>query len=388
MSNYEVHGIGFPNKGAELLLSYAVMRMEMLLPGSRFICQPNGIDSATKILSSGGLLKLFTELKGIDVRWLTSRVPTRIRNWYGLAVEGDSLGVVDASGFAYGDFWGVDKVRRAARRAVSYRRRGGFYVLLPQSFGPFSDHAVAKEARRLIRASNLVFARDEASLAHLEKLNTGREIQLCCDITVDADVSIEGLGWKPLDLGPGRQALVIPNEKLLTHGGGGRDRVDYIRFLAASVTLLQQAGFSVGLLNHEGDGDNALCVDVLSALPTRIPYVHDLEAAQIKQQIGSAHFVLSSRYHGAVSALSQGVPCAILGWSHKYQGLAQDFEMVDWCLEGPLDDCLEQVASLLPHAATATSRLRAVSERLQADVAGCWAQVAAVVAQTSRRMTT
>jgi len=62
---------------------------------------------------------------------------------------------------------------------------------------------------------------------------------------------------------------------------------------------------------------------------TEIEIVKETDALKIKGILGLCSCVISSRYHGLVSALSQGVPALATGWSHKYEMLFKEYGILD-----------------------------------------------------------
>jgi colanic acid/amylovoran biosynthesis protein len=87
----------------------------------------------------------------------------------------------------------------------------------------------------------------------------------------------------------------------------------------------------VVLVNHEGKEDDLLCKEIALLAPCQIIAIEDPLA--VKAFIGKAELAVSSRFHGAINALSQGVPCIATSWSHKYHAMMTDFGMADYCIE-------------------------------------------------------
>jgi polysaccharide pyruvyl transferase WcaK-like protein len=178
-----------------------------------------------------------------------------------------------------------------------------------------------------------VFARDEASLEHVSYLTSQTNVCLAPDftnlLTSSLPKSFQHLAG---------QVAIIPNSKMISSSNKNEAwREKYVDVLIEIVRSAQRAGQSVFLLNHEGKGDRTICERINQALTTSIEVVEPDSCLAIKAIIGQSAWVVSSRYHGCVSALSQSVPCLGTSWSHKYEALFADYEHQDWLLDISLD---------------------------------------------------
>ncbi|MFO7739037.1 MAG: polysaccharide pyruvyl transferase family protein, partial [Desulfatiglandaceae bacterium] len=105
----------------------------------------------------------------------------------------------------------------------------------------------------------------------------------------------------------------------------------YLDALHLFIQSCQSLGREVFVLNHEGKKDHELCLKLCGAFDPPLPYTGDRTAKEVKGIIGASVGGFTSRFHGLVSALTQGVPVLATSWSHKYEMLLKDFDASD-CL--------------------------------------------------------
>ena len=248
---------------------------------------------------------------------------------FGVVPESGITHFIDISGFAYGDFWGAKKAkRRLGRRAAA--GRASIYML-PQAFGPFSDDDLVKEMQRICKSSKLVCARDAKSLDYLKGIGISNA-ELLPDITFALDVSDRNI-VKP----DGDYVCIIPNAKL--GESGAMDNTDQIELYSQVADSVRASGLNPVIVLHEPKADK----DIGEELSRRLeaPVLAPDDARDLKALIGGATAVVTSRFHGLVSALSTGVPAMAVGWSHKYTELLADFDCEELAFTGDRSEFLK-----------------------------------------------
>jgi len=103
----------------------------------------------------------------------------------------------------------------------------------------------------------------------------------------------------------------------------------YIQLLTKIIKIVKAKSLTPIILNHEGEKDRLLCLELINTYKGDVIFFDGLESLEIKKIIGLSFFCFSSRFHGCISGLSQGVPTFATSWSHKYEELYEDYQSTD-----------------------------------------------------------
>ena len=308
------------------------------------------------------------------IKWhlLAGAIPRRLRHQYGIVLESETSAILDASGFQFGDQWGPIICRKAAVRFQNAKRMGKKIILLPQAFGPFESTSTRQSMKAILRCSDLVYARDETSLQYLSDLDTNQSaIRLAPDFT-----NLLPAQTTYINSDKAAGACLLPNQRMLDKAPAETSS-RYIGFLAATARTLNDRGLSPFFLIHEIATDRAVVERVNQQLDVPLPIVEESDVFQIKHILGNSRTVIGSRYHGLVSALSQGVPCVATGWSHKYFHLMKDYDCQDYFVDLSGSQPERQLSGLLDPGYLQNCRRRVANRaqelRLQAEA--MWREV-------------
>ena len=102
-------------------------------------------------------------------------------------------------------------------------------------------------------------------------------------------------------------------------------KTNYINIMRLLVLQTQKLGLTPVLLNHEGNGDREICQTLNSYFNNEIELIEEADPLKVKGIIGASKAIVCSRFHGCVSALSQGIANLGTSWSHKYEQLFHEY---------------------------------------------------------------
>jgi polysaccharide pyruvyl transferase WcaK-like protein len=334
----EIRGAEFQNKGAHLMLRAVMTKVGELIPDARFVIRPNKYADFFQIASANALQRLsVTKWAGL-LDASTFFLPRKLRQIsarYGIVTAADLDAVLDASGFAYGRPWPIENLRATTNdlRIAGWAKKP--YIFLPQAFGDISYYPPFIEA---LDNASAIYVRDSESLELVNRLpsSVARDrAQLSPDFTFglagNADAATR---W---DVNS-RTILIVPNSNSLSNLSNNSEWQEMgIRFFQKLIEQVIASDLIPRILNHGGDLDRQLC-EKLVAANRLAPVIDEEDPLDLKGIIASSHAVISGRYHACCSALSSGVPCLGLSWSHKYQYLFEDFSFGDMVLMQPSEE--------------------------------------------------
>lgn len=335
----ELRGVEFENKGAELMLHSIIQKIREWDKSVIFVMRSSPkvpIDKRKKYV-------IYTTAEYVKFRvnftYLINLFPSKFLKKYGFIKRNHINVILDASGFAFGDKWGAEYAKRRLGNNVSKWHKTKKIILLPQAFGSFNDTELVIVMRNILNNVDLLFARDDKSFTYLNKIEKSNKIIKAPDFTNLVKFSIPD-DFDKIE----NEVAIIPNYQMVNSTSLSLD--EYSDFLKQAVTFVKNRGKKPYFLIHEGQKD----LDIANYVNNRLDFpinviVYD-SALHIKGIISTASFIICSRFHGVVSALTQGVPCIATSWSHKYEMLVEEYNVENSLIKDLKNyDSLEKLVS-------------------------------------------
>jgi polysaccharide pyruvyl transferase WcaK-like protein len=314
----EIRGAQLVNKGAELMLLSVIQELKKRIHGEiKFVVEPH-INMPYKGRVELGLYAI-PRYRKYRINWgrAFNYLPKSIHDQLGLITEEEVDVVIDISGFRYGDYWGYRNVVGGLTSYLNKWKKNGVKVLLlPQAFGPFEGKNISIEMRKIIEFADFIAARDSVSYNHLKNIITKQKnnnLFLYPDftpsITVDSNIYDEY----------SNHIFIIPNTKMNVNS-------NYKNYLKSLIVYFSDNGKKFSILIHEGIDDFNLAKEVVKEAQREVNIIWENDPLLVKKLIKSSKYIITSRFHGLINGLSQGIPSLSTSWSHKYETLMSEYE--------------------------------------------------------------
>ncbi|MFA5448491.1 MAG: polysaccharide pyruvyl transferase family protein [Sphaerochaeta sp.] len=385
----EIRRAGFVNMGAYLMLLSVLESAGQKYPTTTFTMIPSTYNQQIEnIFHLGMYPKVSLFWRRIQWGGIGCLIPKILRTQYGIILDNEVNLVLDAAGFAYGDQWGTGCLNELENSSRRWKRKGTAVVLLPQAFGPFTSNRMQRQIKKTVKNMDLIYAREQASYDNIVKV-TGplANLKIAPDFTTILPGKLPE-GFKPIE----NCICIIPNKKMIDRTESQVSQ-SYLGFLKTCTTYILSKGSNVAFLIHEGEPDYSLAKEVCTQLQIDLPIIKEEDPLFIKGIIGTFSATIGSRFHGLVSALSQGVPSLATGWSHKYQMLMEDYGFLEGLLEDLCDECIikKKIDMVIDPAMNLAIRKKLLtnSEKLKEKTHAMWEEIFELIEskQLSKRNT-
>lgn len=377
----EIRKANFVNKGAELMLYAILDKVKKEIPDAEFAMAATNSSGLAPYLKRAEL-RLYQKpqlwFKGYQFGFLANLIPSKLRDKYGIVLDKDIDIVFDAAGFEYTDQWKGQACYELADSCRRWKKNGTKVILLPQAFGPFESKSNRKSIQITIKNSDIVFAREKVSYDYLvDVAGECQNIQIAPDFTN----LVEGIIPENFDKNTNR-FCIVPNYRMIDKTNK-KDSEAYLPFMIEVTRYAYEKGQKPFILVHEGANDLMLAEKIRDAVSSEIQIIKEAHPLKIKGILGVSSGTVGSRFHGLVSALSQGTPSLATGWSHKYQMLFEDYGFPEGLLNVQMTkEELHGVMDLIindTNRAKVTETIQNNSAILKQETKKMWNEVMAVI---------
>jgi len=327
MINIEITGCNPKNMGDILMLEASIREITQRIPPSNFSVRRH---SLTKLVSNDISLHFLPLLRlGSNRHHLKNSLNNRIFSPLSKIlspltghIDASNVKVlIDVCGYKYGGPWGESAINTDLRRYKEFKKNGGKVILLPKTYGPFTNTIQKNKMRELALTVDLCLVRDNISKNNLVNIGVPEEI---CPVFPDYTTTVPGnipTEFSKLE----KFAVIIPNYRMIdTNKDLSENR--YLEILTSLTKKTYQLNLNPFIIVHDR-GNDKIIAEHLSNI-TGAKLIQNIKATEIKGIIGKSSLVYSDRLHGLINALSQGIPSLTSGWSYKYSEITKSYNTI------------------------------------------------------------
>jgi colanic acid/amylovoran biosynthesis protein len=248
----------------------------------------------------------------------------------------DSSVVVDVAGISFADGRGFAIVVYNALMTGVPLLLGVPTVKAAQALGPFQSIPNKWLAPLVLRRVKTVCARGSRTREHLDSLGGVNAVDVA-DLAFSLDEAAGLPSAVSTALGSIDSNFIVVMPSAVVKGIFESTGGNYVSAMASLVTEIRsKTGRSVVIAPHsyraglpEGRmNDGPVCREVAGACVTDSQVLgldSDLTAGELRHLVALGSVLVTSRFHAMISGLATSTPTVVVGWSHKYKEVLDDF---------------------------------------------------------------
>jgi colanic acid/amylovoran biosynthesis protein len=376
-----IRGGNLINKGAEAMLLTVVNRLRHLIPSISFYVFP--LDTERGMYIKFGINELNYGCTRFDIMSFFMRnffktFPLylkyrKINTINQITICKDLHGVIDISGYNYGDYWGISGVLNVNIWLTEFNStKNKFYIFMPQAFGPFKNPGFRPLFDSFFDLASLICARDNESLKYLQSAAPSKASNAKLEISPDIVFSFKYQHKSIVSTDTDKVIIgYAPNVHIKHLLQANDSDASYADLICSDLMDITSGvpGCEIRLISTEiypSSGrydDSNICKEIAAACNlSNVTYVDGYSAAdRVYDEIGTCNLLVGSRYHSLIFALSQNIPVIAIGWSHKYDELMNLFDLNNYIIDPSLigkHATINKIISILNNTANIRNKIQ------------------------------
>ena len=270
----------------------------------------------------------------------------------------DATVVVDVAGISFADGRGFAIVFYNALMTGVPLMLGVPVVKAAQALGPFQSVPNKWLAPLVLRRVRTVCARGARTREHLDSLGGVNAIDVAdLAFSLDEAANFPAIVATALESIDKDFIIVMPSAVVrgIFESSGG----NYVSAMAALVTDIRaKTGRGVVIAPHsyraglpEGRmNDGPVCREVAEACSGDSQVLgldFDLTAGELRHLVAHSSVLVTSRFHAMISGLATSTPTVVVGWSHKYKEVLDDFGLSNLGLDSSALNAPSEIADIV-----------------------------------------
>lgn len=209
-------------------------------------------------------------------------------------------------------------------------------VKAAQALGPFRTQPNRLLARLVLPRLAAVCARGARTREHLDGLGLTNVTDVAdLAFSLDEAANLPAVVAARLDAAQGGWVTVMPSA--VVRRMFGSDGGDYPAAMVEVVRGIRaRTGLRVVIAPHsfradrpeDRMNDGPVCREIAARLaddPGVVSIDADLRAGELRRLVSGSELLVTSRFHAMISGLATCTPTVVVGWSHKYREVLDDF---------------------------------------------------------------